>query len=447
MSYFEKRKEVEDLTVKAEMRNSDWRLELLVIFFATFAYPVWRVGLLLEGLSEPPWARILPLCLGSIFLYLLWKRPKTRAFAGKMTLILSVICTIEYNFLIFRFVSEGNVFRHQSYLMGSLVIMACFVACSGSVLNLLVYVATAAICNVVLFVVEYFAHPGFFHAVGGLNNVEHVITAVGITSFVCYKRIVLEKQLKLQIYSSQQQMISNAKMVGLGVMAGGVAHEINNPLNVINGFASIVRKGIERETVPKEDMLKALHGISEMVVKAARITDGLLRYSRSGVALRSSFEAVEVGPLIDDVVALSSVRLKSSGIDVKVQRLSQPFVHGDRSQLEEIFFNLIGNAIDAVVERRKDNPSEGERKIEIILEPVNKGFVSISIKDWGEEIPLGNSGRIFDPFFTTKQVGSGTGLGLSVALMLAKNHAGQLQAECGVSPKSVTLTLPVLKTA
>ena len=208
----------------------------------------------------------------------------------------------------------------------------------------------------------------------------------------------------------EEQMSQTEKLTSLGLLAAGVAHEVNTPLAVISNYIQMLAK-----QMPESD---PRHAIIEKIVKqtfrASEIVNNLLNFSRTGAAEASN---VDVNKVVEDTLALVSHPLKTSRIQV-VKTLAEglPAVRGSANKLQQVFLNLFLNARDAM-------PSGGILEVRT---SAHNGSVEIEVVDTGLGIPRELIHRIFDPFFTTKASGRGTGLGLSVSYGIIKEHAGKV---------------------
>jgi PAS domain S-box-containing protein len=208
----------------------------------------------------------------------------------------------------------------------------------------------------------------------------------------------------------EEQVFQNEKLTSLGLLAAGVAHEVNTPLAVISNYIQMLSKQL-----PSGD---PRHQLIEKVVKqtfrASEIVNNLLNFSRTGAA---EFTEVNLNSVVEEVLTLVAHPFRTA--QVKVNRNLQqelPSVLGSNNKLQQVFLNLFLNARDAM-------PSGG---IVEIRTAAHNGSVEVEIIDTGGGIPRENLNRIFDPFFTTKSSGRGTGLGLSVSYGIVKEHAGKV---------------------
>ena len=225
---------------------------------------------------------------------------------------------------------------------------------------------------------------------------------------VAINRMVHELDRRHQI------LIESHKLRALGTLVAGVAHELNNPLNNIMLTAAVLKEQYEELT--DEDKLEMVDDLIGQTERSRKIVRNLLDFARES---ETKLEALHLGELVDETVRLLGNQLK-----VKKVKLTTtvpegvPPVHGDQQLLNEVFMNLIINALHVV-------PEGGE--IKILVDPDREeGFVGVDVVDTGPGIPDHIIGRIFDPFFTTKPKGTGTGLGLSVARGIVQKLGGTL---------------------
>jgi PAS domain S-box-containing protein len=208
----------------------------------------------------------------------------------------------------------------------------------------------------------------------------------------------------------EEQLVQNEKLTSLGLLAAGVAHEVNTPLAVISNYIQMLAKQL-----PIGD---PRHLLIEKVVKqtfrASEIVNNLLNFSRTGAV---EFTEVNLNSVVEETLSLMAHPLKTAHVRV-TRNLQQelPPVLGSNNRLQQVFLNLFMNARDAM-------PSGGVVEVRTAS---NNGTVEIEITDTGSGIPRENLHRIFDPFFTTKSSGRGTGLGLSVSYGIIKEHAGKV---------------------
>jgi len=208
----------------------------------------------------------------------------------------------------------------------------------------------------------------------------------------------------------EEQMSQTEKLTSLGLLAAGVAHEVNTPLAVISNYIQMLAK-----QMPDGD---PRHSIIEKIVKqtfrASEIVNNLLSFSRTGAG---ELADVDLNRVVEETLSLVAHPLKTSQIRV-VKQLSDglPPVRGSANKLQQVFLNLFLNARDAM-------PTGGMLEVRTTA---HNGSVEIEVVDTGNGIPREHIHKIFDPFFTTKATGRGTGLGLSVTYGIIKEHAGRI---------------------
>jgi two-component system NtrC family sensor kinase len=212
------------------------------------------------------------------------------------------------------------------------------------------------------------------------------------------------------------------KLSTVGRLAAGVAHEINNPLAIINQKAGLLNDRVSMgEDFPGKDQAKkSIDSLLKSVDRCRTITHRLLGFAKHIEAHR---EDIDLEKLLSEVLGFLEKEIKYSSVSVdwNIQE-GLPEIKSDRGQLQQVFLNIINNALAAV----KD-----EGRIEIAARRIDEGSVVVVVEDNGEGIPPENLKRIFEPFFTTKP-GEGTGLGLSVTYGIVQKLGGDIQVESQV---------------
>lgn len=220
---------------------------------------------------------------------------------------------------------------------------------------------------------------------------------------------------------SQQQLLQAAKLASIGELAGGVAHEINNPASIMLMRIAQLEEELGALNV-SEEATEDVAVIGRQVEKISRIVSGLLTFSRRST---TELRPLDVNDVVRRTVHLMEDLVKSRGIELELDLAGAlPRTRGDSSQIEQVLLNLVNNALDAM-------PRGG--RITFITRvsggDENRGpAVKLSVVDTGTGIAPEHLDRIFDPFFTTKEPGEGTGLGLSVSYGIAEQHGGVLEA-------------------
>ena len=211
---------------------------------------------------------------------------------------------------------------------------------------------------------------------------------------------------------TQEQLLQSEKMSAVGQLIAGVAHELNNPLTAILGYAQLLEtEGLNPRA---QDFVGKLF---KQAQRTHRVVQNLLSFARQRTPQR---DEVDVRRVLEETLTLRDYDLKSNNIQVETELPSEPaMVVADPHQIEQVFLNIINNAVDAILETGRT----GNLKIRITTQ---NGHVCTQFSDDGAGIK--DPKRIFDPFYTTKSVGKGTGLGLSICYGIVKEHGGDILA-------------------
>jgi two-component system, NtrC family, sensor kinase len=214
----------------------------------------------------------------------------------------------------------------------------------------------------------------------------------------------------------EEQLRISEKMASLGLLAAGVAHEVNTPLTGISSYTQMLLEQAD----PSDPRTQVLEKIEKQTFRAARIVNGLLTLSRPTAAEASERAPVDLNEVIGDVLALLEHQLEKSSIKIRRELAPEPVqMIGYEFKLQQVFLNLILNARDAM-------PSGGWLTLATRRED---GHAVAEVSDTGQGIPAAHLPRIYDPFFTTKPTGQGTGLGLSISYGIVREHDGSIHCE------------------
>lgn len=251
---------------------------------------------------------------------------------------------------------------------------------------------------------------------------QNLLLAVASQARVVAENIELYDSLlaaNRNLTALQWQLVHSGKMAALGQLAGGVAHEINNPLQIMLGRIQMIQMMAEdKKPAGKGKLKEELNLVTEEVLRIRDIVRNLLDFSRQGKR-ETAFSPISMNDTVKDVLALLHHQLISNQVDVRLSlEPENTRVLGNRNQLKQVFINLMMNAIHAM---------EKEPRVLEIATVVRDGMVQASVRDSGVGISQENLSRIFEPFFSTKSMG--TGLGLSISYGLIKEHKGTLEVE------------------
>lgn len=231
--------------------------------------------------------------------------------------------------------------------------------------------------------------------------------------------------------SAENRLVQAAKLAAVGEMAAGIAHELNNPLTSVTGFAELALDSLPEDSQTRQDLDIVMREAS----RARDVVRRLLDFARQSESARVRASLNEV---IEDVIALSKHLIHTSGVELKLElEKNLPWIMVDANQMKQVLLNLVHNALQAM-------PDGGS--MTIFSQSASRGsrdWVVVSVCDTGVGIPQTELARIFEPFYTTKGGQGGTGLGLSVTYGIITDHGGQIEveSEIGVGSK-FTVWLP-----
>jgi C4-dicarboxylate-specific signal transduction histidine kinase len=273
------------------------------------------------------------------------------------------------------------------------------------------------------------------------SNIKEVNSLVG--QFQKFVQAINEKQLALSKLQGEQDrerkeaaalIIQASKLATLGEMATSVAHELNQPLNVIRMAAGNSRRKISKGIADPKYLSDKLERIEAQTARAAAIIDHMRMFGRE---TNEHPKLIDSRNVIENVLDLMGEQLRLADIELVIE-LPQDCstVLGHTIQIEQVILNLLTNASDAMAE------NDGEAKITLCVFEDDKS-VYITLEDTGGGIPKDVLPRIFEPFYTTKAMGKGTGLGLSVSYGIIRDMNGTISAENIDDGVRFTITLPI----
>ncbi|MDZ4663076.1 MAG: ATP-binding protein [Pseudomonadota bacterium] len=310
--------------------------------------------------------------------------------------------------------------------------------------------------KIIGYVLGQLAEPGqFFELVKGLHSSPEIVSYDALVFrdgriFNCYsvpltlettiiarvwffrdmtEAVVREKQIDEQ----RAQLVNASKMSSLGEMSGGIAHEINNPLAIIQGKASHLIRLIHGNKFTLENGIVQLESIFSESERIAKIVRGLVAFSRNGD--KDPFASVDLSDLFKDVFSLCSERFKNYSVELVLNSFPKTLVEGRATQIAQVLSNLLNNSFDAV-------SSLPEKWVRIDIKSSNER-VQISVTDSGYGIQPHIVDKLMQPFFTTKEIGKGTGLGLSISKGIIEDHQGSLRYDSTSSRTRFVIELPL----
>jgi PAS domain S-box-containing protein len=243
-----------------------------------------------------------------------------------------------------------------------------------------------------------------------------------------------------EVRRAQQQLTQSAKMATLGEMATGLAHEINQPLNVMRMAIVNVLKRLNNGDVQVDYLIDKLTRIDTQVQRAARVVDHMRVFGRRSETEQQPFNPVQA---IEGTLSLLSEDLRDKGVDLRISETGfEVQVRGYVDQLEQVLINLMVNARDALLGKRETLP--GFKPWISLYTERDTHSVRLWVEDNGGGIDPRLLERIFEPFFTTKPVGFGTGLGLSVSYDIVENMGGKLSVRNSTEGARFCIELPIV---
>ena len=228
------------------------------------------------------------------------------------------------------------------------------------------------------------------------------------------------------------KLLAASKMATLGEMAAGIAHEINNPLAIIQGKAWLLKKQVDEGQIDPADFRDGLQAIHDTTSRISKIIHGLKTFARN--ADKDSLVETNIISIIDDTLELCREKFKNHGIQIRVAGKRSYKFDCRGVQISQVFLNILSNSFDAI---------EGTKDpwVEIQIKELEFG-IEISFTDSGQGIPQAIQEKMLQPFFTTKEVGKGTGLGLSITKGIIQSHNGDFFYDKACANTKFVVRLP-----
>jgi signal transduction histidine kinase len=239
-----------------------------------------------------------------------------------------------------------------------------------------------------------------------------------LVSIIEYVRDITEEQ------QLQEQLIQSEKLAGIGTLASGVAHEINNPLTVIIGMTEVALE--EEDPSEIKDYLKDVFRSSQRIKEIVR---GLSSYSR--IARQDEQGLVSINEVLEESLKMVGLAMKAHEVEVLKKFRSADKIEANIGEIQQVFTNLISNAYQAM---------DGKGGKLILATRSLKDSIEVKVSDTGTGIPQKSLNKIFDPFFTTKELGKGTGLGLNIVHRIVQKHEGMVDVK-SKEGKGTTFTI------
>jgi PAS domain S-box-containing protein len=258
--------------------------------------------------------------------------------------------------------------------------------------------------------------------------------------FVAFaKDITGIREAERQLNDQKAQLATASKLSALGEMAGGIAHEINNPIAIIHGLSFQLKKKLLKANLDADKAITSiLQEIESTTMRVSKIIKGLKAISRSGE--KDDFFVASLKCIVEDTINLCGERFKTAGIILYVPEVADDLqIECRQVQVSQVLLNLLNNAKDAIL-------GLDERWIRIEV-TTQRDRVVIVVTDSGKGIDKVNQEKMFLPFFTTKGIGKGTGLGLSISKGIIEDHGGDFYYDAGQPNTTFVINLPLRQAA
>ncbi|RYZ94738.1 MAG: GHKL domain-containing protein, partial [Proteobacteria bacterium] len=253
-----------------------------------------------------------------------------------------------------------------------------------------------------------------------------------------FRDLTHERRQEKIIEAQQETMIESARLSSLGEMAAGIAHEINNPLAIIQGSADLVHAALEKGGMEPEKLARSMERISSTVSRIAKIITGLKSFARDGS--KDPFVPASLKAVVGEALELCQSRYRHNGVELILNLPEEDVLVAARPvQLAQLLVNLLNNAFDAV-------ENQAQKKVCIGVE-IAGGDACLRVLDNGPGVPPELRDKILQPFFTTKAPGKGTGLGLSLSRAIVESHGGRLEIKTIGGLTCFEAALPLLPAA
>lgn len=408
----------------------------LILFFGGFFYPLWKVlNILGYHTPEPLWARIPALILGSVFLFMSYRKKENLNLIANSALILAMYSTAEFLYLVAHqyFVSPQ---AFTIYVIGAYVVLGCYTMCWKTIKHLVFYGIFALSFCLMTFGILYFSPNGHLPSSVLVSYVMLFLLEFSVLFCLNYSYIRQTEIAINKINEDQLALVNSQKINQVSEMAGGVAHEIKNPfmslslnLELIEGKISAInehlKKHLSEEDRQKLSFDKEIANVNRAVGRVSNTIDTLLIFSKNKSVVKNNEKSdYSITKIVEDTLTLCTSKFFNSNINFKNQMLnSDVFINSNKAELYQAVYNIIINACEAI--ERDTKLINRQVGIKLQLSPENQE-VSLIIEDSAKPVAPENISKLFIPFFTTKDLSKSYGTGLSISKTIIEDHGGRI---------------------
>lgn len=248
------------------------------------------------------------------------------------------------------------------------------------------------------------------------------------------KDITARKIMEFELKAERDRAAHRSRLESLGEMAGGIAHEINNPLTVLSGHSEIILSMVSNDRVRLESLARSAGVIKDTVIRIATIVRGLRNFAHNGN--NDEYSNFLFAEIIEDINSLTLEQYRRKKIEIINELEPDLMIYGHRTYISQIFINLFNNCFDALKE------VDSKRWVKLFHYRDEKNHY-IAVQDSGPGIPVEVKNNLMEAFFTTKKPGKGTGIGLSICKNIAEKHFGDFYLDESFENTTFVLKLPI----
>lgn len=259
------------------------------------------------------------------------------------------------------------------------------------------------------------------------EHVLYVNVEARLSTYRTREAIIVATTDITEMVEKDAQLIQASKMTSLGQLSAGVAHELNQPLNAIKMGSDFIQMMYDnKQEIPQEQLVEISREINSQVDRATEIINNLREFGRKS---DPSLEKTDINECVHKVLSIMGQQLKLNNINVKLNLSpEQALIMAHKNRLDQVIFNLVSNARDAVIQKQQEQPKDWSGEIAVSTS-LHQGRVLFSVRDNGTGMPRFIIDKIFDPFFTTKEAGKGMGLGLSISYGIIRDYGGEIEIQ------------------